>query len=76
MRAQGLGKLFQYKVADGVTMSVVDSLEVVDVEHQHRKRSAVPFRAFYFGCQEFLEAVTIHESCQKVMRRTKLEFGT
>jgi len=44
-RAHSLGKLPQDLVADAVTVDVVDALEVVDVEHQHRDGLVRPARA-------------------------------
>ena len=42
-RAQPLGNGLEHLIADDMSVGIVDPLEVIDVEHDHRDRSGMTF---------------------------------
>ena len=57
--AQRLGQRAQHLVADAVAVHVVDPLEVVDVEHEHRDRAVRPARDLQRVQQPLVEAAVV-----------------
>jgi hypothetical protein len=72
-RAHRLGELAQHLVADAVAVDVVDALEVVDVEHQHRDRVVRPARAGQLGAQALVDVAVVVEAGEPVCLRLVLE---
>ena len=61
---QGAGHGFEQVVARCVAKRVVDILEMVDINQQHRSRMAVAPRAFGLLCELLLEASPVEETGQ------------
>ena len=72
-RAQQLGEIGQHLVARAVAVDVVDALEVVDVEHQHRDAVAGAVGARQLGAQPLVEVAVVVEAGQRVGLRLVLE---
>ena len=63
----------QQLVADAVAVDVVDALEVVEIEHQHRDRVVRPRRPRQLGAQALVEVAVVVETGQRVGLREVLE---
>ena len=63
----------QHLVAGAVAVDVVDALEVVDVEHQHRDRVVRAARARELGAQALVEVAVVVEAGERVGLRLVLE---
>ena len=72
-RAQGLGEEPEQLVADGVAVDVVDVLEVVDVEHQHRERPVRAARLLQRLQQPLVEDAVVEEPRKRVGAGLMLE---
>ena len=72
-RAQALGEEAQQLVADGVAVHVVDVLEVVDVEHEHRERPMRAARLLQRLQQPLVEDAVVEEARQRVGAGLMLE---
>ncbi len=71
--AQRVGEMAEQLVADAVSVDVVDALEVVDVEHQHRDRRVRPARLLECVQQLLVEGAVIEEPGERVGARLMLE---
>src|SRR5665647_894024 len=69
MRSQDLADGAQNAVAGGMPVEVVDTLEVVEVEHDQRKREAVAPRAHGLGAQLLEEVAVIVQAGESVGAR-------
>ena len=65
-RAQALGEEAQQLVADGVAVHVVDVLEVVDVQHEHRQRRVRAARLLQRLQQPLVEDAVVEEAGERV----------
>ena len=72
-RAQGLGEEAEQLVADGVAVDVVDVLEVVDVEHQHRERHVRAARLLQRLQEPLVEDAVVEEARERVGAGLMLE---
>ena len=68
-----VGERAEQLVADAVTVHVVDALEVVDVEHEHRDRLVRAARLLQRGQQPLVEAAVVEEAGERVRLRLMLE---
>src|SRR5439155_8932896 len=64
--AQSLGEETEQLVADGVAVDVVDVLEVVDVEHQHREGPVGAARLLQRLEEPLVEDAVVEEPRQRV----------
>ena len=72
-RAQALGEEAQQLVADGVAVDVVDVLEVVDVQHEHRQRPVRAARLLQRLQQPLVEDAVVEEARERVGAGLMLE---
>ena len=66
-RAQALGRLDEQLVADLVAQAVVDDLEAVEVEEQHRAGQLAPFDAGQRPRQAIEEELAVGQSGHRVV---------
>ena len=71
--AKRVGERAEKLVADTVPVHVVDALEVVDVEHEHRDRLVRAARFLQRGQQPLVEAAVVEEAGERVRLRLMLE---
>ena len=71
--AQRVREQPQQLVADAVAVHVVDALEVVDVEHQHRHRTVRPARLLERVQQPLVEGAVVEQPGERVGARLVLE---
>src|SRR5436309_2205831 len=64
----------EYGVAGGVSESVVDSLEVVDVEHQYADREAVSTGRSRVLAEPFFDVPSVGEAGEGVGAADEVEF--
>jgi hypothetical protein len=68
-----LGNGYKHVIASLVPEGVVDVLEAVNIDEQHR-RSIPRLRTIESACKEFGDERTVRKSCQRVSLRLALEF--
>ncbi len=67
--AQDPGNFADQPVASRVAATVVDLLEVVEVEHQHRPGAALAVAAGHLAAQVLLEAAAVLQPGQRILAR-------
>ena len=66
LRIDDLGDLLQAVVAAGVAQLVVDRLEMVDIDEQHRQRRALAVRVLEGARQRLVETAAIQRAGQRI----------
>ena len=74
LRGQEPGGRAQRRVADRVREAVVDGLEVIEVDHRDRERTAVPQRQCELVGEPLVEAAPVGEAGERVLVGLLLEL--
>jgi hypothetical protein len=69
-----LGDFGKHEIARGVTETVVDALEVVNIEEDHAERVLVTPSEVLLAVEMFLEVTAVEEACERIGATHPFEF--
>ncbi len=69
------GQFLEHHVADGMTEGIVDVLEVIQVDHDHRESVLMPLGANDFVLQELMELAPVVQAGERIANRQLFQFG-
>jgi hypothetical protein len=67
--AQANGDVDQHLVADAVAVKIVDPLECVEIEQEHRMRAMTARRRAHCGLQFLIEQAAVRQAGERILHR-------